>query len=70
MPTGLQNYLEEIERFFKHKLPGMKSQYYNIRIVGLGIEDQTIRDLVEDIIRNTVTKISPIYTELLNIIWE
>ena len=70
MPTGTQNYIEEIERFFKHKLPGMKSQFFNIRIVGLKITDPDNRAMIEDIIKTTVKKISPAYTELYKIIWE
>ena len=61
---------KEIERFFKHKLPGNKSQYYNIRLVNLGITDLTTRTIIEEIIKDTVTKISPAYTELYRIIWE
>jgi len=70
MPTGIQNYIEEIERFFKFKLPGQKSQYYNIKLVGLQITDESIREMIEDIIKDTVKKIAPAYTELYNIVWE
>jgi len=70
MPTGVQNYLEEVERFFKHKLPGLKSQFYNIKLNGLQITDTSTRSLIETIIRNTVTKVAPAYTELYRIIWD
>ena len=70
MPVGRQNFLEEIERFFKFKLPGQKAQYYNIKVVGLDITDPSVRSDIETIIRDTVKKIAPAYTELLNIIWE
>jgi hypothetical protein len=70
MPTGIQNYLEEVERFFKFKLPGQKSQYYNVRLIGSGIEDLEVRAMIEDIIRNTVKKLAPAHAELLNILWK
>ena len=70
MPTGVQPYIEEIERFFKYKLPGKKSQYYKIKLTGLNIQDQSLRWVIEDIIKNTVKKIAPIYTELYTIVWE
>jgi hypothetical protein len=70
MPTGNQSYLEEIERFFKFKLPGAKSQYYNIRLIGLQITDENTRTMIEDIIKNTIKKIAPAYAELYKIVWE
>ena len=70
MLSGLQNYIESIERFFKFKAPGAKSQYYNIRLSGLQIMDPDVRGMIEDIIRQTVVKISPSHAELYQIIWE
>ena len=70
MLVGNQNFIEEIERFFKHKLPGMKSNFYNIRLIGLQISNLEIRNMIEDIIRDTVKKIAPAYTELYTIVWE
>jgi hypothetical protein len=70
MPTGMQNYLEEIERFFKFKLPGLKSQYYNIKLLGLNITDPEIRAMIEDVIKQTVKRVAPVYTELYKIIWD
>jgi hypothetical protein len=70
MATGNQNYLEEISRFFKFKLPGLKSQYYNIRINGLQISDSNTRIMIENIIKDNLKKIVPSYAELFKIIWE
>jgi len=69
MPTGEQCYLEEVERFFKFKLPGQKAQYYNIKLIGLQITDPSVRAMIEDIIYDTVKKIAPAHTELYKIIW-
>jgi len=70
MPTNEQSYLEEIERFFKFKMSGSKSPYYNIKLINLGITDSSTRELIENIIRKTIKKVAPAYTELYKIIWE
>lgn len=70
MPVGVQSFIEEIERFFKHKLPGQKSQFYNITLSHLNITNIETRAIIEEIIRETVLKVSPVYTELYRIIWE
>lgn len=66
---NFKSYIEEIERFFKNKLPGSKSQFYNINLTGLKITDPDIRLMIEDIIKNTVKKITPAYTHLYKINW-
>jgi hypothetical protein len=70
MPTGIQSYVEEIVRFFKFKMPGQKSQFYNIRLVGLQIESLETRQIIEDIIQDAVKKLAPLYTSIYKIIWE
>ena len=70
MPTGTQSYVEEIVRFFKFKMPGQKSQFYNIRLSGLQITDLDIRVMIEGIIKDSIKKIAPLYTTLYKIIWE
>jgi hypothetical protein len=67
--TAPLQYIETIERFFKHKLPGHKSPFYNIKLSGLKIKDQSLRAQIEAEIRNVVTQISPAYTKLLKIEW-
>jgi hypothetical protein len=70
IPTGNQNYIEEIVRFFKFKLPGQKSQYYNINLIGLQIEDENLKIIIENIIKDTIKKVAPAYAELYKIIWK
>lgn len=70
VPIGTKNYIEEVERFFKHKLPGMKSQFYNIRIIGLDITNTDTRNTIEEIIKGTIQKLAPAYSHLYRIIWE
>ncbi len=70
MPVGSRNYVEEIERFFKHKMPGNKSQFFDIKLTGLSITDTTVRDLIESSIKSVLTKINPVHASLRNIVWE
>jgi hypothetical protein len=70
MPTGVRAYVEEIERFFLHRMPGSKAQSYNIRIRNSGITDPSVRTIVENNLRNASINIAPAYTELRSIIWE
>ena len=70
MPIGSRNYVEEIERFFKHKMPGNKSQFFNIRLSGLNITDSVTRGLIEDSIKSVLTRINPVHVTLKQIIWE
>ena len=69
-PIGKQIFIEEIEKFFLHKLPGSKSNFYNIYLTGLNIDDSTLRGSVEQIIRSTVKKVAPAQSELLEIKWQ
>lgn len=69
-PIGKQVYVEEIERFFKHKLPGSKSNFYNLSLINFGIEDDDLRLMIEDTIRKSIKKVAPVHTELLKIKWQ
>ena len=70
IPTGTRGYIEEIERFFLHRMPGSKSQFYNVKIKNSGITDPYIRSIVENNIRNATTNVAPAYTKLRSIVWE
>jgi len=70
MPVGIQSFIEEIERFFKQRLPGAKSHFYNIRLSHLNITNIETREIIEQIIRDTVKRVSPVYTSLYKIIWD
>ena len=69
MPVGNNQYIEEIERFFQHRLPGNKSQLFNLKIRGYKPINDQAKDLFENSIRQVITKIVPAYTQLNNITW-
>ncbi len=68
--TGTRSYIEEIQNFFIHRMPGSKSSFYNIRIKNSGVIDPSVRKIIENNILSTVTNVSPAYTRLRSIIWE
>ena len=70
VPTSTRGYIEEIERFFLHRLPGSKSQLYNIRIKNSGITDPSVQAIVEENIRAAALSTAPAHTQLRSIIWE
>jgi hypothetical protein len=69
MPVGSNQYLEEIERFFQHRLPGNKSQFFNLKIRGYQPSTPEVQQIFEDSIRQVITKIVPAYTQLKDIVW-
>jgi len=66
---GNRNYIEEVEHWFKLQLPGSKSKYFNINIHNLNIQNTDIKNIIEDTIRQNITKIAPAETSLYNINW-
>jgi len=67
--TAALQYVEGIDRFFKHDLPGSKSAFFNIKINGSGITDNTIKQRLENEIKSAVLQIKPAYAELLKVEW-
>jgi hypothetical protein len=68
-PTAPLQYVESIDRFFKHKLPGSKSTFFKLKLSGLKIKDPNTRKTVETFIKNAIQQTKPAYTELLQIEW-
>lgn len=69
-PTGTRAYIDEVERFFVHRLPGSKSHFYNVRIKNSGIVDPIVQAVVESNLLSAVSVIAPVYTQLYSIDWE
>ena len=67
--TADLQYIERIERFFKHKMPGSKSGFYRIKISGTTITDSNVRSLIEQSINNALLQINPANVDLINIEW-
>lgn len=66
--AGTKNYIEDIQYLFKYKKPGIKSQYFNIVIKNLDIDD-TAKSLYDEYIRQNIGRMLPSNMKLVNIIW-
>jgi hypothetical protein len=69
LPSPATQYIEKIERVFKNKLPGFKTNFFNINLAGTGITDPATKLIVEEHIKNIVKEISPANVELVKIQW-
>lgn len=69
IPTSNLQYIEGIDRFFKHRIPGFKSPFFNLKIINSQITDPDLRALIENTIVEAIKQTKPTYTELLSIDW-
>jgi len=69
-PTGERYYIEQIERLFLHRLPGAKSNMFNIKIRNSNITNTGLREIIEKNIIASLNKTIPVHTKLNSIIWE
>jgi len=70
VPCGKRNFIEEIERFFKFKLPGHKSNVINLNINNSRIVDTQFKAELEGKIREIASKLIPAHVKLNNITWK
>jgi hypothetical protein len=69
LPCGRRNYLEEIERYFKFRVPGSKSAVLNIVLKNSGINNQELKDEIEKRILNLLADAAPAYIRINDIKW-
>jgi hypothetical protein len=69
LPTPDLQYIEKIERLFKHKVPGHKSALYRVKLKGTYIKDINLRKLIEQQIKQLASETNPSYVEFLSIEW-
>jgi hypothetical protein len=69
VPTASLQYVEGIERFFKHRLPGHKSPFFKIKISGTKITNLEARNRLEQEIKQLVERTKPAYSKLLGVEW-
>ena len=68
MRVGTRNFIEEIEHWYKMKMPGSKSKYFNINVHNLNIDD-TVKKIIEDSLKASISKIIPAESSLYKINW-
>lgn len=66
---GKRNYIEQIDKFFMHTMPGSKSKLFNLKIKNFPATQEQ-RDLIEQALHSTIEKITPADTVLHKIKWE
>lgn len=69
MAVGKRSYIEDIKSWYKMQLPGSKSKYYNINIHNLNVSDE-IKTIIEDAIKNNLSKVAPAQSNLYKINWK
>lgn len=69
MPIPSIQYIEEVERMFKNKIPGFKSPLYKIKIRGTRILDQQTKDIIAEEIKTLAFQSQPAYSDFLEIEW-
>lgn len=69
VPTQERSYIEEIERVFIHRVPGSKSNKYNLIINNSSHFDEETKNGIELSIREYVQDISPINTDINEVIF-
>jgi len=69
LPVPNIQYIEKVERMFKHKLPGSKTTFYKIKLKGTTIQDLQTRQIIEDQIKTMVSDLQPMYTDLIEVLW-
>lgn len=66
---GKRNYIEQIDKFFMHKMPGNKSKYFNIKIKNFSASNKQ-KNIIEQAIKEIIPKIMPADTTLNYIKWD
>jgi len=69
IPTAPLQYVEGVERFFKHRLPGHKSSFFKIKISGTKITNPDARARLETEIKRIIERTKPAYSKLLGVEW-
>ncbi len=67
--TARMQFIDEVERFFKHKLPGMKSNFFKLRILNSTITDPALKTAIEDVLRSSTSNTKPMQSDLIGIEW-
>ena len=62
-------FVEDLDTLYKFKVPGAKSQFYDLVVRGLSLTEDE-RTAYETLIRTTAIKSSPDHIKLRNVIWK
>lgn len=68
--TGQRNYIDTVERVFKHKIPGRKSDVVDINIKNTLLTDVSLKNELQDKILQNVNNIMPINVKIRQFTWD
>jgi hypothetical protein len=69
IPVGQRNYIDTIERVFRHRVPGRKSEIFNVDIRNTLLTDATIKADIEGAIKQQLSTFIPSHAKLNTITW-
>jgi hypothetical protein len=68
--TPTRQYIEEIDKIAAHRVPGFKSNTFNIKIINSSSYNDNIKAMIENSICGALSKVTPIGSKLNKIQWE
>lgn len=69
LPTGKRNYIDHASKFYKHQIPGKKSQKINVNILNEALSGTEIQNYMNEELSESILKQMPINSELEKINW-
>lgn len=69
LPAGKRSYIDQATKFYKHRVPGRKSEVVDIDIVSQNLSSSEVQVELESTIRNNIRDVLPANTSLNNINW-
>jgi hypothetical protein len=69
LPTGKRSYLDQTKQYYHNKMPGRKSNYFDINIVSNTITAVDVRDVLEEKVKEDIDSSLPANVYINNINW-
>ena len=69
VPCGSRQYLDIVDKMFKHRLPGRKSEMYDVSIINADVTDSTLQNTLTSTVVDTLTGSTPLHTVLRSFKW-
>lgn len=69
IPSGSRQYLDIVDKMHKHRLPGRKSEMYDVSIINADVTDTTLQNTLTSTIVDTLTGTTPAHTVLRSFKW-
>jgi hypothetical protein len=70
MPTGQRSFLDTVERVFNFRVPGRKSEMFNLNLYNVGLTDPALKLDLEAIMKDNIYDMVPAHTKLRNVKWD